>query len=154
MPKTGCITGHSTPIRKIRTAVRKVEQHLSYAARYKGTDGFGPAGPWLVTADAVPDPHDLDISCSVAGEIFTDDNTRHYTYRVEEVLAFISRFMTLEAGDMISMAPPSVPRRPAAGRCMLPTSAVWTVRSRWRSPGWAGCPTRCGATRRRRRSGG
>ncbi|MXW92949.1 MAG: fumarylacetoacetate hydrolase family protein [Rhodospirillaceae bacterium] len=83
--------------------VQKVEQHLSYTARYKGADGFGPAGPWLATADEVPDPHDLDISCSLAGEVFTDDNTRHYTYRVEEVLAFVSRFMTLEAGDMISM---------------------------------------------------
>ena len=83
--------------------VQKVEQHLSYTARYKGTDGFGPAGPWLVTRDAVPDPHDLDISCSLAGEIFTDDNTSHYTYRVEEVIAFVSRFMSLEAGDMISM---------------------------------------------------
>ena len=83
--------------------VRQVEQHLSYTARYKGADGFGPAGPWLVTADEAPDPHALDISCSLGGEVFTDDNTRHYTYRVEEVLAFISRFMTLEAGDMISM---------------------------------------------------
>lgn len=84
-------------------AVQKVEQHLSYTARYKGTDGFGPAGPWLVTRDEVADPHDLDIACGVAGEIFTDDNTKHYTYRVEEVLAFVSRFMLLEAGDMISM---------------------------------------------------
>lgn len=83
--------------------VEKVEQHLSYTARYKGTDSFGPAGPWLVTKDDVPDPHDLDIACSLNGETFTDDNTRHYTYRVEEVLAFISRFMALEAGDMISM---------------------------------------------------
>ena len=84
-------------------SVRRVEQHLSYAARYKGTDGFGPAGPWLATRDEVPDPHDLDISCSLGGEVFTDDNTRHYTYRVEEVIAFLSRFMTLEAGDMIAM---------------------------------------------------
>lgn len=83
--------------------VENVEQHLSYTARYKGTDGFGPCGPWLVTRDDVPDPHDLDIACSLDGEVFTDDNTKHYTYRVEEVLAFISRFMTLEAGDMISM---------------------------------------------------
>ncbi len=96
--------------------VEKVEQHLSYAARYKGTDGFGPAGPWLVTKDDIADPHDLDIVCSLDGEVFTKDNTRHYTFRVEEVIAFISRFMTLEAGDMISMGtafrPSSTDARP------------------------------------------
>ncbi len=83
--------------------VTRVEQHLSYTARYKGTDGFGPFGPWLVTKDAVPDPHALDISCSIGGETLTEDNTRYYTYTVPEVLAFISRFLTLEAGDVISM---------------------------------------------------
>jgi 2-keto-4-pentenoate hydratase/2-oxohepta-3-ene-1,7-dioic acid hydratase in catechol pathway len=83
--------------------VTRVEQHLSYTARYKGTDCFGPFGPWLVTKDDVPDPHALDISCSIGGEMLTDDNTRYYTYTVPEVLAFISRYLTLEAGDVISM---------------------------------------------------
>ena len=83
--------------------VERREQHLSYAARYKGADGFGPMGPWLATADEVPDPHDLDITCSVAGEVVAEDNTWHYTYRVEEVVAYISRYLTLEPGDVISM---------------------------------------------------
>lgn len=83
--------------------VTKVEQHLSYTARYKGTDTFGPCGPWLVTKDDVQDPHNLDVSCSVGGDTLTEDNTRYYTYTVPEILAFISRFLTLEAGDMISM---------------------------------------------------
>ena len=83
--------------------VEKREQHLSYTARYKGADGFGPAGPFLATRDEVPDPHDLDVVCSVGGEVFAEDNTRHYTYRVEEVIAYISRYMTLEPGDIVSM---------------------------------------------------
>ena len=83
--------------------VEKREQHLSYTARYKGADSFGPAGPWLATRDEVPDPHDLDVVCSVGGEVFAEDNTRHYTYRVEEVIAYISRYLTLEPGDIVSM---------------------------------------------------
>ena len=83
--------------------VEQREQHLSYAARYKGADSFGPAGPWLATRDEVPDPHDLDVVCSVGGEVFAEDNTRHYTYRVEEIVAYISRYMTLEPGDIVSM---------------------------------------------------
>ena len=83
--------------------VERREQHLSYTARYKGADYFGPVGPWLVTADEVPDPHDLDIVCSVGGEVIAEDNTRHYTYRVGEIVAYISRYLTLEPGDVISM---------------------------------------------------
>ena len=83
--------------------VERREQHLSYTARYKGADSFGPAGPWLATRDEVPDPHDLDVVCSVGGEVFAEDNTRHYTYRVEEIVAYISRYMTLEPGDIVSM---------------------------------------------------
>jgi len=83
--------------------VEKREQHLSYTARYKGADCFGPMGPWLVTRDEVPDPHDLDVICSVEGTVYTQDNTVNYTYRVEEVIAFISRHLTLEPGDVVSM---------------------------------------------------
>jgi 2-keto-4-pentenoate hydratase/2-oxohepta-3-ene-1,7-dioic acid hydratase in catechol pathway len=79
------------------------EQHLSYAARYKGTDGFGPMGPWLVTRDAVPDPHALDVTCTVGGEIVAQDSTKHLRYLVPEILAFLSRYQTLEPGDVISM---------------------------------------------------
>jgi 2,4-didehydro-3-deoxy-L-rhamnonate hydrolase len=88
------------------------EQHLSYAARYKGTDGFGPMGPWLVTRDAVPDPHALDVTCTVGGEVVAEDSTEHLRYRVPEILAFLSRFHTLEPGDVISMG---TAFKPAAG---------------------------------------
>ncbi len=77
------------------------EQHLSYAARYKGTDTFGCMGPWLTTADEI-DPDDLAVTCTVAGETVAEDSTRYYNYRVAEVLSFISHFQTLQPGDVIS----------------------------------------------------
>jgi 2,4-diketo-3-deoxy-L-fuconate hydrolase len=83
--------------------LERVEQHLSYAGRYKGSDTFGPMGPWLATRDEVPDPSDLEVSCRVAGELVAEDSTRYFNYNVAEVLAFISRFQTLEPGDVISM---------------------------------------------------
>ncbi len=83
--------------------VEKREQHLSYAGRYKGADGFGPMGPWLATKDEIPDPHALDVTCTLGGVVLAEDSTRYLTYTVPEVLAFISRFQTLEPGDIISM---------------------------------------------------
>ena len=83
--------------------LEKVEQHLSYAGRYKGSDTFGPMGPWLVTKDDVPNPDDLDVTCHVAGELVAQDSTRYFNYNVAAVVSFISRFQTLEPGDVISM---------------------------------------------------
>jgi 2,4-didehydro-3-deoxy-L-rhamnonate hydrolase len=81
----------------------RVEQHLSYAGRYKGSDTFGPMGPWLVTRDEVRDPSALDVTCRVAGQVVAEDSTRYYNFNVAEVIAFISRFQTLEPGDVISL---------------------------------------------------
>ena len=92
--------------------VERREQHLSYAARYKGTDGFGPMGPWIATRDEVPDPHALDVVCTLGGVVLAEDSTQYLTYKVPEVLAFISRFQTLEPGDIISMG---TAFRPSAG---------------------------------------
>ena len=81
----------------------RVEQHLSYAARYKGSDTFGAMGPWLVTRDEIEDPDDLAVECKVGGETVAEDSTRYYNYKVAEVVSFISQFLTLEPGDVISM---------------------------------------------------
>ena len=80
----------------------RVEQHLSYAARYKGTDTFGVLGPWLVTKDEVGDPDNLAVQCKMGGELIADDSTRYYNYKVAEVVSFISQFHTLHPGDVIS----------------------------------------------------
>ena len=79
------------------------EQHLSYAARYKGADTFGPIGPYLVTKDEVPDPNNLDVVCTWGDEVIAQDSTAYYNYPVHETLAFMSRFHTLEPGDIVSM---------------------------------------------------
>jgi 2-keto-4-pentenoate hydratase/2-oxohepta-3-ene-1,7-dioic acid hydratase in catechol pathway len=81
----------------------RVEQHLSYAGRYKGTDTFGAMGPWLVTKDEIPNPDDLNVQCKVGGEVVAEDSTRYYNYKVAEVVSFISQFHTLMPGDVISL---------------------------------------------------
>ena len=91
----------------------RVEQHLSYAGRYKGTDTFGAMGPWLVTKDEVPDPDDLTVQCKVAGEVIAEDSTRYYNYKVAEVVSFISQFHTLHPGDVVSLG---TAFKPAANR--------------------------------------
>lgn len=78
------------------------EQHLSYAARYKGTDTFGCMGPVLVTADEIADPDNLDVHCSIGGETIAEDSTRYYNYKVAELISYISQYLTLEPGDVVS----------------------------------------------------
>lgn len=82
--------------------LKRREQHLSYAARYKGTDTFGCMGPFITTIDEIPDPDDLDVTCKVGGETVANDSTRYYNYKVAEIVSFISQFLTLEPGDIIS----------------------------------------------------
>lgn len=83
--------------------VRYVESWVTYPARYKGSDTFGPIGPWITTADQVADPHTLRIVCRHNGQIITDDNTANLRFSVAEVIAFASSYMTLETGDIIAM---------------------------------------------------
>lgn len=82
--------------------LQRREQHLSYAARYKGTDTFGCMGPLLVTTDEIADPDDLDVECRVGGELIAEDSTRYYNFKIAELISFISQFLTLEPGDVIS----------------------------------------------------
>lgn len=100
------------PSKENPDVVEKREQHLSYTARYKGTDTFGPMGPYLVTKDDVPDPHVLDVRAWHKDEIIAEDSTAYYTYSVAEIIAFITRYHTLWAGDVISMG---TAFRPSAG---------------------------------------
>ena len=82
---------------------RYVESWVSYPARYKGADTFAPLGPWLTTADEIDDPHRLRITCRHNGNLVTDDNTANLRFSVAEVIAFASRYLTLEPGDVIGM---------------------------------------------------
>ena len=83
--------------------VERVEQSLSYAARYKGTDCFGVMGPWVVTADDIENPDDLAVTCYIGEEKIADDSTRFYNYKIAEVLSFLSYFQTLSPGEVVSM---------------------------------------------------
>jgi 5-oxopent-3-ene-1,2,5-tricarboxylate decarboxylase / 2-hydroxyhepta-2,4-diene-1,7-dioate isomerase len=67
----------------------------------KGFDTFGPLGPFLTTADEVPDPGQLGLRTFVNGELRQEGNTRDFIYSVPQLIAYITEFMTLERGDMI-----------------------------------------------------
>ena len=72
----------------------------------KGCDTFGPIGPWLVTADEIPDPHALRIWLEVDGHRYQDSNTHQMVYRIPHLVSYLSRFMSLQAGDVISTGTP------------------------------------------------
>ncbi len=72
----------------------------------KGFDTFGPIGPWLVTRDEVPDPQQLDLWLEVDGHRYQNGNTRTMIFSVAEVVAYLSRCMSLQPGDVISTGTP------------------------------------------------
>lgn len=75
--------------------------------RGKSLDTFGPVGPVLVLTEDLDDPQALDICCRVNGSVRQASNTRHMIFSVAELLSFISRNLTLQAGDLISTGTPS-----------------------------------------------
>lgn len=72
----------------------------------KSHDGFAPLGPWLVTKDEIPDPQNLRLWLDVDGRRFQDGSTRTMVYGVRTLVAYISNFMTLQPGDVISTGTP------------------------------------------------
>lgn len=75
----------------------------------KGCDTFGPTGPWLVTPDEIPDVQALDMFLDVNGERMQRGNTSTMIFPVAECIAYVSRFITLEPGDLlITGTPPGV----------------------------------------------
>ncbi len=72
----------------------------------KSFDTHAPFGPWITTADEVPDPHKLSIRCLVNGEVRQDSNTHHLVFNVWDQIAHLSQAMTLEAGDLIFTGTP------------------------------------------------
>jgi 2-keto-4-pentenoate hydratase/2-oxohepta-3-ene-1,7-dioic acid hydratase in catechol pathway len=72
----------------------------------KGCDTFGPIGPYLVTTDEVTDSNELDIWLELNGERVQDGNTRTMVYKVPFLISYISQFMSLQPGDIISTGTP------------------------------------------------
>jgi len=73
----------------------------------KSADSFGPVGPWLVTADEVRDPQALQLWTTVNGERRQDASTATMIFTVRALVAYVSRFMSLQAGDVISTGTPA-----------------------------------------------
>ena len=91
----------------------------------KGCDTFGPIGPWLVTTSEIGDPHNLNIWLDVNGVRMQSGNTRTMIFRVEKLVSYVSEFMTLYPGDVITTGtPPGVglgmnpPRYLEVGDCI------------------------------------
>ena len=72
----------------------------------KSCDTFAPLGPWLVTRDEIPDPQNLSMWLEVNGHRYQEGNTRTMVFDVATLVSHISRYMTLEAGDVISTGTP------------------------------------------------
>ncbi|WP_122689605.1 ureidoglycolate lyase [Pseudomonas viridiflava] len=72
----------------------------------KGFDTFGPLGPWLVTRDEIADPHSLDLWLEVDGHCYQNGNTRTLVFTIPQLIAYLSRCMSLQPGDVISTGTP------------------------------------------------
>jgi 2-keto-4-pentenoate hydratase/2-oxohepta-3-ene-1,7-dioic acid hydratase in catechol pathway len=81
----------------------------------KSADTFGPTGPWLVTPDEVPDPHNLGIWLEVDGERRQNGNTETMIFNVFHLVSYVSRFMSLQTGDLFTTGTP-----PGVGLGMKP----------------------------------
>jgi 2-keto-4-pentenoate hydratase/2-oxohepta-3-ene-1,7-dioic acid hydratase in catechol pathway len=103
----------------------------------KTFDTFAPMGPWIVTADEIADPHALDISMTIGGEVLQKSNTRELIFRVPDLIAFVSAAVTLEPGDIVSTGTPAgvgfghkPPRWLRAGdECVISVSGIGELRN-------------------------
>ena len=82
-------------------------EHGGTTTKGKSADSFGPVGPWLVTADEIPDPQALELWTTVNGERRQHGNTAKMIFTVASLVAYVSRFMSLRAGDLISTGTPA-----------------------------------------------
>ncbi len=90
-------------------------EHSGQWTKGKSADTFGPTGPWLVTKDEVADPQDLDMWLKVNGQTMQSGSTKTMVYGVAFLVSYLSRFMSLHPGDIISTGTP-----PGVGMGMKP----------------------------------
>lgn len=94
------------------TVVNDVSERYFQTERFgqwtkgKSCDNFGPTGPWMVTKDEIPDPQQLGIWCKVNGEFRQNGNTNTMVYKVPFLVSYLSKFFTLEPGDVIPTGTP------------------------------------------------
>lgn len=82
-------------------------EHGGTTTKGKSADSFGPVGPWLVTADEIADPQALEVWTTVNGERRQHGNTAKMIFTIGSLVAYVSRFMSLRAGDLISTGTPA-----------------------------------------------
>lgn len=85
---------------------REMDRFLDWLAG-KWFDTFAPCGPWIVTADEIEDPHNLEIKLTINGEVRQQGNTKDMIFSIAEQIAYASSIMTLEPGDIISTGTPA-----------------------------------------------
>lgn len=90
-------------------------KHEGQWTKGKSADTFGPIGPWLVTRDEVPDPQNLSLYLDVNGKRMQSGSTNTMVFSVAHVVSYLSRFMSLQPGDVISTGTP-----PGVGMGMKP----------------------------------
>ncbi|MCX8132591.1 MAG: fumarylacetoacetate hydrolase family protein [Roseococcus sp.] len=112
------------------------DQPLPMTSFAKGLEGFCPLGPWLVTADSFGEPWAVEVRCALNGEEVQRGNTRDLIHSVPALIAYISRYMRLETGDVIATGTPagsghfrSPPRYLRSGdRLEITVSGIGTLR--------------------------
>jgi len=88
-------------------SARDVQMATSQWQMGKTFDTFAPMGPHIVSADDIADPHALDISLRINGEVLQRSNTRELIFKIPELIAYLSSIITLEPGDVVSTGTPS-----------------------------------------------
>jgi 2-keto-4-pentenoate hydratase/2-oxohepta-3-ene-1,7-dioic acid hydratase in catechol pathway len=86
---------------------RSFQTQSSQWDKGKGCDTFGPIGPWLATPDEIPDPQALDMRLTVNGKIMQDGSTRTMIFDIKTIISYVSRYMTLQPGDIIATGTPA-----------------------------------------------
>jgi len=88
-------------------SARDYQMSVSQWTMGKNFDTFAPMGPYLVSADEIDDPHNLNISLTLNGETMQTSNTRELIFKIPETVAFLSSVMTLEPGDVVLTGTPA-----------------------------------------------
>lgn len=87
-------------------SARDWQHHSPTFTMGKSFDTHGPIGPWIVTADEIPDPQTLDLRCWVNGTLRQENNTSEMIYTVAEQIEYLSTAFTLEPGDLLATGTP------------------------------------------------
>jgi len=101
------IQGYTIFLDMTARTMQKTDRNINLPwYRSKNFDTFGPIGPKIVSPEKIRDPHDLNIELSVNGSIKQSSNTKHLIFRIPEIIDYISKYVTLERGDIVATGTP------------------------------------------------